>query len=151
VTRRSEPIATRSIVSCFPIAKTDSAAIPVRALLADPQTAGYRMFKTGVLELFSLMPPNSNSEPTPADKDPIPEPFPSAYNVPEHDEFDTRVKYVRDDRFIYQNILEDDVRVRVDHAWNDLYASFAYHDNYLSMIAEHFQVDLIVMFPVGSE
>ncbi|HEY2017044.1 MAG TPA: DUF1592 domain-containing protein, partial [Bryobacteraceae bacterium] len=116
--------------------------IPVRALLADPQSPGYRTFKAGVLELFATMPPNAQSEPTPADKDPIPEPFDSAYNVPEHDDFDTRVKYVRDDRFIYRNMIDDATRVRLDHAWNDLYASFAYHDNYLSILAEHFKFDL---------
>src|SRR5207247_696867 len=82
-----------------------SRGIPVRGLLGDPQSAGYRKFKDGVLELTRLLPPNSHTEPTPADKDPIPEPFDSTYNVPEHDEFDTRVKYVRDDRFVYENIL----------------------------------------------
>jgi hypothetical protein len=119
-----------------------SRGIPVRSLLGDPQSAGSRTFKAGVLQLASLMPPNSNFEPTPADKDPIPEPFDSTYNVPEHDDFDTRVKYIRDDRFIYQNILDDANRRRIDQAWNDLYASFEYHDNYLSIIALHYGVDL---------
>ena len=67
-----------------------SRGIPVRALIGDPQSAGARKFKAGVLELAALLPPNSQSEPTPADKDPIPEPFDITYNVPEHDEFDTR-------------------------------------------------------------
>jgi Protein of unknown function (DUF1592)/Protein of unknown function (DUF1588)/Protein of unknown function (DUF1595)/Protein of unknown function (DUF1585)/Protein of unknown function (DUF1587)/Cytochrome C oxidase, cbb3-type, subunit III len=116
--------------------------IPVRALIGDPSSAGYRAFKAGVLELVSLLPPNAYGEPTPADKDPIPLPFDSAYNVPEHDDFDTRVKYVRDDKFIYQHILEDDDRRRVDFAWKDLYASFAYHDNYLGILAEHYKYDL---------
>jgi hypothetical protein len=119
-----------------------SRGIPVRGLIGDPASAGYRKFRDGVLEWTRLLPPNSQFEPTPADKDPIPEPFDSAYNVPEHDEFDTRVKYVRDDRFIYDNILDDAARARVDQAWNDLYASFAYHDNYLDLIAKHFQIDL---------
>jgi hypothetical protein len=119
-----------------------SRGIPVRALIGDPESAGYRKFKAGVLELAAILPPNSQSEPTPADKDPIPLPFDSAYNVPEHDEFDTRVKYVRDDRFIYRNILDDVTRARLDHAWNDLYDSFEYHDNYLDLIAKHFHVDL---------
>jgi len=116
--------------------------IPVRGLLGDPQSAGYRAFKAGVLELVSLLPPNAYSEPTPADKDPIPAPFDSTYNVPEHDEFDNRVKYIRDDKFIYDNILDDASRKRVDQAWSDLYASFPYHDNYLSLIAEHYKYDL---------
>jgi hypothetical protein len=116
--------------------------IPVRALIGDPQSAGYRAFKAGVLELASLLPPNAYGEPTPADKDPIPLPFDSAYNVPEHDDFDTRVKYVRDDKFIYQHILEDADRKRVDYAWKDLYSSFAYHDNYLAILAAHYNFDL---------
>jgi mono/diheme cytochrome c family protein len=116
--------------------------IPTRTLLGDPQSNGYRTFKAGVMQFASLMPPNSHNEPTPADKDPIPEPFDSTYNVPEHDEFDTRVKYIRDDHFVYQNILDDADRLRVDQAWNDLYSSFAYHDNYLDLIAKHYKLDL---------
>ena len=119
-----------------------SRGIPVRALIGDPQSVGARKFKAGVLELAALLPPNSQGEPTPADKDPIPEPFDITYNVPEHDEFDTRVKYVRDDRFIYRNMFDDGTRARIDHAWNDLYDSFAYHDNYLDLIAKHYKVDL---------
>ena len=119
-----------------------SRGIPIRTLLGDPQSAGAKTFKAGVLQLASLLPPNSNFEPTPADKDPVPDPFDSTYNVPEHDDFDTRVKYVRDDRFIYNHILDDATRKRVDQAWNDLYASFAYHDNYLDILALHYKFDL---------
>ncbi|MCU1232159.1 MAG: hypothetical protein JWP63_126, partial [Candidatus Solibacter sp.] len=119
-----------------------SRGIPIRALIGDPASAGARKFKAGVLRYVAMFPPNSQGEPTPADKDPIPDPFDSTYNVPEHDEFDTRVKYLRDDRFIYSHMLDDATRVRLDHAWNDLYASFEYHDNYLDLIAEHYKVDL---------
>jgi Protein of unknown function (DUF1592)/Protein of unknown function (DUF1588)/Protein of unknown function (DUF1585)/Protein of unknown function (DUF1595)/Protein of unknown function (DUF1587)/Planctomycete cytochrome C len=119
-----------------------SRGIPVRALIGDPKSAGARKFKAGVLQLAELLPPNSQGEPTPADKDPIPEPFDSTYNVPEHDDFDTRVKYIRQDTFIYRNILDDASRARVDHAWNDLYASFEYHDNYLDIVAKHYGLDL---------
>ncbi len=119
-----------------------SRGIPVRALIGDPNSNGARKFKAGVLELAALLPPNSQGEPTPADKDPIPEPFDITYNVPEHDDFDTRVKYIRDDRFVYRNMLDDSTRARLDHAWNDLYASFEYHDNYLDLIAKHYNLDL---------
>jgi hypothetical protein len=119
-----------------------SRGIPIRAILGDANSKGYQAFKAGVLQLAELMPPNSNSEPTPADKDPPPEPFDPTYNVPEHDAYDNDVKYVRDDRFIYNNILDDATRARVDQAWNDIYASFPYHDHYLKLIAEHYQVDL---------
>ncbi len=119
-----------------------SRGIPIRAILGDPKSSGYQTFKAGVLQLAELLPPNSYSEPTPADKDPIPEPFDSAYNVPEHDAFDNDVKYVRDDSFIYKNIFDDATRVRVDQAWNDLYTAFPYQDRYLKLIAEHYKVDL---------
>jgi hypothetical protein len=119
-----------------------SRGIPIRGLLGDPASAGYRSFKSGILELAAVMPPNAYGEPTPADKDPIPEPFDSAFNVPEHDEFDTRVKYIRDDKFLYKYVLDDAARARVDAAWNDVYNSFAYQDNYLDMLAKHYKYDL---------
>lgn len=116
--------------------------IPTRAIVGDPESAGYRKFKAGVLEFATILPPNSNSEPTPADKDPAPEPFDPTYNTPEHDAFDNDVKYLREDRFIYQHMLDDATRVRLDNAWHDLRTSFAYHDNYLRLLAEHFKLDL---------
>ncbi len=116
--------------------------IPTRALIADPKSEGFRAFKAGFLELVALMPPNSQSEPTPSDKDPIPQPFDSTYNVPEHDTFDNDVKYVRDDRFVYLNMLDDALRARVDYAWKDLYLSFNYHTNYIRILGEHYKVDL---------
>jgi len=116
--------------------------IPTRGLLGDPASQGYQAFKNGVLELVSLLPPNSNTEPTPADKDPIPLPFDSTYNVPEHDEFDTTVKYIREDKFIYDHMLDDATRKRVDEAWTDLYASFEYHDHYVKLLSAHYKVDL---------
>jgi hypothetical protein len=119
-----------------------SRGIPIRSLLGDPTSAGYGMFKAGVLELAAVLPPNAFNEPTPADKDPIPDPFDSTYNVPEHDDFDTRVKYLRDDHFIYEHVLDDDARARVDAAWSDLYTSFDYHDNYLDILAKHYNYDL---------
>jgi len=119
-----------------------SRGIPVRGLVGDPASAGYRSFKTGILEFAALLPPNAYSEPTPADKDPIPEPFDSTYNVPEHDEFDTRVKYIRDDHFLYQHVFDDRTRAQVDAAWADVYTSFGYHDAYLDILAKHYKYDL---------
>ncbi|MBI4904059.1 MAG: DUF1592 domain-containing protein [Acidobacteria bacterium] len=116
--------------------------IPTRALIGDPESAGYRQFKSGVLELAAIMPPNSQVEPTPADKDPAPQPFDSKYNTPEHDEFVLKVKYVRDDRFIYNHMLDDATRRQLDHAWTDLYSSFDYHDNYVRMLGQHYSLNL---------
>src|SRR5262245_7574969 len=70
---------------------------PTRALIGDMDSAGYKAFRAGVMEFATLLPPNSHSEPTPADKDPVPDPFDNTYNVPEHDEFVQKVKYHRDD------------------------------------------------------
>ncbi len=115
---------------------------PTRALIGDMASAGYKAFRKGVMEYATLLPPNSNSEPTPADKDPVPEPFDNTYNVPEHDEFVVKVKYIRDDRFFAENLIDAATRKRLDQAWNDLYASFEYHDNYLRLLAKHYGFDL---------
>ncbi len=115
---------------------------PTRALVGDMKSAGYRAFQTGVMEFATILPPNSHGEPTPADKDPVPDPFDNTYNVPEHDEFVQKVKYHRDDRFVVQYLVDDATRARLDHSWNDLYASFEYHDNYLRLLARHFKADL---------
>ncbi|MDX2042305.1 MAG: DUF1592 domain-containing protein [Acidobacteriota bacterium] len=115
---------------------------PTRALIGDMSSAGYKAFRAGVEEYVSLLPPNSHGEPTPADKDPIPDPFDNTYNVPEHDEFVVKVKYIRDDKFFVENLIDAATRRRLDQAWNDLYASFEYHNNYLRMLAKHYGYDL---------
>ncbi len=115
---------------------------PTRALVGDMASAGYKAFRAGVMEYATLLPPNTHGEPTPADKDPVPDPFDNTYNVPEHDEFVVKVKYHRDDRFVVENMLDALTRTKLDHAWNDLYTSFEYHDNYLRLLAKHFGYDL---------
>jgi mono/diheme cytochrome c family protein len=115
---------------------------PPRALLGDPASRGYDAFRKGVLQYANLLPPNSHGEPTPADKDPIPAPFDNTYNVPEHDEFIVKVKYLRDDKFVAENLLDPETRTRLDHAWNDLLASFEYYDAWLGMLERHFKLDL---------
>ncbi len=115
---------------------------PTRALIGDMASAGYKAFRKGVMEFAALLPPNSHSEPTPADRDPIPEPFDNDYNVPEHDEFVQKIKYIRDDRFVVENLLDEATKARLDHAWNDLFASFEYHNLYLRMLGNHYGVDL---------
>ena len=118
-----------------------SRGIPLRAIIGDPKSSGYQTFKKGVLQLADILPPNSNGEATPADKDPPPEPFDPTYNTPEHDAFDNDVKYVRDDRFIYNHVLDDAARRKVDEAWNDLYTSFEYHDHYWKLLDAHYKLD----------
>jgi len=116
--------------------------VPVWALVGHPESPGYAKWKANVIQFSQILPPNSHGEPTPADKDPIPEPFDNTYNVPEHDAFVTRVKYIRDDRFVVENIIDDATRKRLDFAWADLLTSFEYHDAYLALLAAHYNLDL---------
>ena len=116
--------------------------IPIRGIVGDMSSPGYKTFKAGILEYAATLPPNSNDQPTPADKDPAPEPFDPTYNVPEHDDYVNWVKYIRGYRFVWNHLLPDDQRVRLDNAWNDVYASFPYHDNYLRLLGEKFKYDL---------
>ena len=115
---------------------------PTRALIGDMKSAGYKNFRAGVMEYASLLPPNTHGEPTPADKDPVPEPFDNTYNVPEHDEFVVKVKYIRDDKFLAENLIDATTKTKLNQAWNDLYASFEYHDSYLRLLAKHYSFDL---------
>src|SRR3569623_1034997 len=94
------------------------------------------------MEYSRILPPNSNNQPTPADKDPSPEPFDPTYNVPEHDDYVIQVKYIRDDRFVWNYLLNDEKRIELNEAWNDVFASFPYHDNYLRLLAAHYNYDL---------
>ena len=116
--------------------------IPLHGMLGDMESPGYRRFKAGVLELVDLLPPRSESEATPADKDPPPLPFDPTYNTPEHDAFDNNVKYQREDRFLVENMLDDATRTRLSQAWTDLRTAFDYHDEYLQLLAEHFNIKL---------
>ncbi len=126
-----------------------SRGIPVRAILGNPESAGYKTFKAGVLQLADVLPPNSQSPDTPADKDPPPEPFDPTYNVPEHDAYDNDVKYVRDDKFLYRSILDDETRRKLDQAWDDVYTSFEYHDHYWKLIAEHYHLTSLTPKHIG--
>ncbi|HKD08331.1 MAG TPA: DUF1592 domain-containing protein [Bryobacteraceae bacterium] len=116
--------------------------IPIHGLIGDMQSAGYKKFKAGVLELVALLPPRSHNEATPADKDPPPLPFDPTYNTPEHDAFDNNVKYQRDDRFLVDNMLDDATRVKLDQAFHDLFSSFDYYDQYLQLLADHYHLTL---------
>jgi mono/diheme cytochrome c family protein len=115
---------------------------PTRALVGDMKMPAYKTFRAGVEEYARLLPPNSHGEPTPADRDPIPDPFDNQYNTPEHDEFVQQILYIRDDRFLRDNLIDAATRARLDHAWNDLFASFDYFNLYLRMLGRHYKIDL---------
>ncbi len=113
-----------------------------RVFLGDPASAGYRTFRAGIAEYVALLPPNSHGEANPADKDPVPLPFDNTYNSPEHDAFVMKVKYQRTDAFFTDNMVDGADRARLNHAWNDLFGSWPYHDAYLGMLAEHYELKL---------
>jgi hypothetical protein len=113
-----------------------------RALIADPQSPGYRTFRASIAEYVALLPPNSHGEANPADKDPVPAPFDNTYNSPEHDAFVLKVKYQRTDQFFTENVVDGDERRRLNEAWTDLFGSWPYHDAYLGMLLDHYGVEL---------
>jgi len=116
--------------------------VPVWALLANPESAGYKSWRSGVLNYAANLPQTSHGEPTPSDKDPIPAPFNNVYNQPERDQFHVTLKYFRDDRFLVEKMLDDKTRARLEQAWSDLLASFDYHDTFLRFIAGKYKLEL---------
>ena len=116
--------------------------VPMWGLLGDPASPGFAVWKRNVLEFARLLPQNSQGEPAPADKDPIPAPFDNTYNQPERDQFHAKLKYFRDDRFLVEHVLDDATRQKLEEAWADLLASFDYHDTFLNFVANKYKVDL---------
>ena len=113
-----------------------------RVLFGDPHSIGYENFRGHIDEYVSLLPPNSHGEANPADKDPVPPPFDDTYNSPEHDAFVLKVKYQRNDKFFTDNMVDGADRARLNQAWADLFGSWPYHDAYLGMLADHYNLKL---------
>ncbi len=111
-----------------------------RVFIGDPASAGYKTFRAGIAEFVAMMPPNSHGEANPADRDPVPQPFDNTYNSPEHDAFVIKVKYQRWDDFFTKNMVDGSDRAALEHAWTDLFGSWPYHDAYLGMLLDHFEV-----------
>ncbi len=116
--------------------------VPFSILLGQPKGAGFAAWKNNVLEFAAKLPASSHGEATPADKDPIPAPYNNVYNQPERDSYHINVKYYRDDKFLYNNILTEKQRAELDWAWTDLYASFGYHDAYYRFVVDKFKLGL---------
>ena len=112
------------------------------ALLADPESPGFARFKSGVLYHVANLPQASHGEPTPSDRDPIPEPFDNTYNEPERDLFHSRIKYYRQDDFLVEKMIDEEVRTRLDQAWFDLLDSFDFHDEFFVFTADKFGLAL---------
>lgn len=115
---------------------------PIWALLANPESAGFKEWRSNVLAFASNLPQVSHGEPTPSDNDPIPAPFNNTYNQPERDYYHYKVKYYRTDKFLVEKVLDDATRLALDQAWSDLRASFEYHDALMRFVAQKYKVDL---------
>jgi len=116
--------------------------VPFSVLLGQPKGAGFAAWKASVLEFAGKLPASSHGEPTPSDKDPIPAPYNNIYNQPERDSYHINVKYYRDDKFLLDHVLHDKTRAELDYAWNDLLASFGYHDAFLRFVSEKYKLNL---------
>jgi len=116
---------------------------PISAILANPESAGYKKWKNNVLTFAAKLPSNSHGEAAPSDKDPIPEPYDNTYNQRERDAFHPKVKYYRTDKFLYENVLDGATKLKLNQAWNDLLASFDYHDLFLQFVVEKYKLDSI--------
>lgn len=122
--------------------KTVASVGATSTLLGDPTSDEVSRWQVGVAEFAMLMPEVSQREPAPSDRDPIPLPFDSTYNMPERNHFHTAIKYHRDDRFLVENILDDATRRELDEAWTDLLTSFEYHDLNWQFVAKKFGIQL---------
>ena len=100
----------------FPIPKRFRKADPSWRFSAIRTVPGYQKWKSGVLEFARVLPMNSQGEPAPADKDPIPLPYDNTYNQPERDQFHSKVKYYRNDAFLTKRILDDETAARLEQA-----------------------------------
>ncbi len=109
---------------------------PSWTLLADPKSPGYTKWRDDVLHFAAVLPQNSQAEANPSDRDPIPNDFDNTYGKPERNDYMTAIKYYRFDDFLMQNILDDKARAELNIAWNDLYASFDFHETYIKMLSD---------------
>lgn len=132
-----------AVVRCLLSDKEDVATgRPISALVGNTDLPSYKVWKQNLLHFAANLPSNSHGEATPADKDPIPAPFNNTYNQPERDRYHVKVKYYRTDKFLYDKILTDAQRAELDHAWNDLFGSFEYHDQILDFLVEKYKLDV---------
>lgn len=131
------------VVRCSIVEGTETEKLKTNsALLADPDGKPFENWKAGVIQFARLLPQVSQREAAPSDRDPIPFPFENTYNTPERNYFHTAVKYHRDDAFLYEYLLDEAARKRLDQAWSDLLGSFEYHEILLRFTAEKYKLDL---------
>ncbi|HYP07369.1 MAG TPA: DUF1592 domain-containing protein [Bryobacteraceae bacterium] len=117
--------------------------------LADAKGLGYQNWKKGLLDFAEQMPQVAQGEGAPSDRDPILPVFDNTYNNKERDHFHTSIKYFRADKFLYDKILDDASRKKLDVAWNDLFSSFEYHNLVLRFIANKYNLEPLKTKAIG--
>ncbi len=131
-----------SVVRCSISDVTNERVRDYSTLLRDPASNRIDQWELGLHEFARALPQISHREPTPSDRDPIPEPYDNAYNLPERNYFHTAVKYYRDDDFLVKHILPDQATAALDMAWADLLTSFDYHNVNLRFSCKKFGIEL---------
>ena len=117
--------------------------IPTRTLMGDPKSKGYQTFKSGVMEFARHYAAELAQRADAGGQGSHPAAVRQHLQRP-------RARRVRQPREVCagrQVRLRAHARrcaraKRVDQAWNDLYASFEYHNNYVQMLAQHYKLDL---------
>lgn len=130
--------------SAFANASNDDEEAPslnLSALLGRSDSPRARSWTPGIREFARRLPQLSHREPAPSDRDPIPAPFDNRYNTAERNLFHYRIKYHRDDHYLYDHILDDAARKQLDAAWVDLLTSFDYFTVYLQFIADKYGIE----------
>ncbi len=122
--------------------KSSRAGREYSTLLRDPQSAHMDEWQNGLQAFALALPQISHREPTPSDRDPIPNPYNNAYNLPERNFFHTAVKYHRDDEFLRNLLIPEPVREELNRAWADLLTSFDYHNVNLRFADRKFDLSL---------
>jgi hypothetical protein len=108
------------------------------ALIASPNSPRVDEWESGILNFAQNLPQVSQREPTPSDRDWIPQPFDNTYNEPERNYFHTAIKYHRDDAFLTNKILDEAHAQQLNDAWTDLLTAFDYHDTIYQFVVNKY-------------
>ncbi len=130
-----------SVVRCTIDDITSERGRQYSSLLRDRDSRAMDRWEGGLQQFARALPQVSQREPAPSDRDPIPAAYDNTYNLPERNFFHTAVKYAREDDFLTQHILPDEVRKELDLAWTDLLTSFDYHDLNFRFVARKFKLE----------
>lgn len=140
--RLDRELSRHTVVRCTIEDATSERGKQYSSLLRDLQSETMDRWEEGLEQFAAALPQISHREPAPSDRDPIPEPYDNTYNLPERNFFHTAVKYHREDAFLRNHLMPDEVLEELDVAWVDLLTSFDYHQVNLRFTAGKVGVDL---------